>query len=140
MVAPNLDILLQKLIFDFWAIPCTFLPYASQPSLASYAGRGILGTYEIDVEALDGSIFSDQRTIFDVRESEFAVALLQGDHIVIPYDCNGVPKGEYEILDVDNNGGGQLCCTIRVWEGASGITTFQQQRVVRQRRPRESRW
>ena len=83
-MAVNLDILLQSPIFDFWAVPCTFLPLASQPAAGSYPGRGILNTYNLNVAAEDGSLFSDQRTILDIRDSEFAIMPVQDDHVVIP--------------------------------------------------------
>lgn len=112
-MAVNLDVLLQQAIFDFWSIDCTIIPAVSQPAAASYAARGILNTYDIDVAADDGSIVSEQRTIFDIRISEFSILPQQQDHVVIPFDCNGAPKGEYEILDTDDNGGGQIKLTIR---------------------------
>ena len=115
-MAINLDVLLQAPIFDFWAVDCTFLPIKSQPSAGSYPGRGILGTYSTDVQALDGSLYSDQRTILDIRESEFAVLPMQNDHVIIPKDCNGVPKGEYQIVDAVSDGGGQTMLTIRKYE------------------------
>jgi hypothetical protein len=111
-MAVNLDVLLQGPIFDFWAVPVTFMP-AGQ---SSFEGRGILNTYTIDVAALDGSIYSDQRTILDIRESEFAVLPQQNDHIVIPLDCNKVPKGEYVIVDASSDGGGQTMLTIKKYQ------------------------
>ena len=115
-MAVNLDVLLQSPIFDFWAVPVTFMPYASQPSGANYQGRGILNRYSADVQALDGSMYSDQRTILDIRESEFAVLPIQNDHVIIPLDCNGVPKGEYQIVDASSDGGGATMLTIRKYE------------------------
>ena len=112
-MAVNLDVLLQSPIYDFWAVPCTFIPYKSQGTSASFPGRGILNTYSTDVQALDGSLYSDQRTILDVRESEFAVVPQQNDHVIIPLDCNNVPKGEYQIVDAVSNGGGETMLTIR---------------------------
>lgn len=112
-MAVNLDILLQEKVFEFWAVPATFIPVASQPGAPSYAGRGIYNTWEIDVAAEDGSIYSDQRTLFDIRISEFEVLPQQNDHLVIPFDCNRRALGEYQIIDTDDNGGGQLYLTIR---------------------------
>jgi hypothetical protein len=112
-MAVNLDVLLQSPIFDFWAVPVTFMPLVSQPAAASYPGRGILNTYNLNVTADDGSFYSDQRTILDIRDSEFAIMPQQDDHIVIPLDCNNVPKGEYQIIDATGDGGGQTCLTIR---------------------------
>ncbi|MBR0940985.1 hypothetical protein [Bradyrhizobium liaoningense] len=115
-MAINLDVLLQSPIVDFWAVDCTFVPLKSQPSASSYPGRGILNTYSTDVTALDGSLYSDQRTILDIRESEFAVLPMQNDHVIIPVDCNNVPKGEYQIVDAVSDGGGQTMLTIRKYE------------------------
>jgi hypothetical protein len=112
-MAVNLDILLQSPIFDFWAVPCTFMPLASQPAAGTYEGRGILNMYNLNVAAEDGSLYSDQRTILDIRDSEFAIMPEQNDHVVIPQDCNNVDKGEYQIIDSNSDGGGQTCLTIR---------------------------
>jgi hypothetical protein len=112
-MAVNLDVLLQGPIFDFWAVPVTFMPLVSQPGGPNYTGRGILNTYTFNVVGEDNSVFSDQRTILDIRDSEFFVMPLQNDHLVIPKDCNDVPRGEYEIIDASNDGGGQTMLTIR---------------------------
>ena len=50
-MAVNLDVLLQSPIFDFYAVPVTFTPLASQPGQPAYQGRGILDTY---TEPIDG--------------------------------------------------------------------------------------
>jgi hypothetical protein len=115
-MAVNLDVLLQSPIFDFWSVPVTFIPIKSQPAAGSYPGRGILNTYSVDVQALDGSLYSDQRTILDIRESEFSILPSQNDHVVIPQDCNGVAKGEWQIVDAVSDGGGQTMLTIRKYE------------------------
>src|SRR5262245_26552938 len=112
-MAVNLDLLLQSTIFDVWAVPVTFVPHASQPLAGSYAGRGILNTYNSDVMGMDNHIYSDQRTILDIRESEFSVLPRQKDHVIIPFDCNGAPKGEYEVTDTTSDGGGQTMLEIR---------------------------
>lgn len=111
-MAINMDVLLQSPIFDFWSINVTFLP----KNAPSYGGRGILNTYSVDVQALDGSIYSDQRTILDIRESEFPVMPKQNDYVDIPVDCNNAPKGIYQIIDAMSNGGGQTMLTIRRYE------------------------
>jgi hypothetical protein len=35
--------------------------------------------------------------------------------VTIPADCNGVNKGEYEIINTATNGGGETCLTLRKW-------------------------
>jgi hypothetical protein len=114
-MAVNFDVLLQIPTFDFWAVPMTFTPMASQPGQPAYAGRGILSTYTVEVLGVDDSIFSDQRTIVDIRESEFGVLPQQDDHVIIPKDCNGVAKGEWEVTKAYSNGGGQTTLEIRKW-------------------------
>ncbi|UGY21513.1 hypothetical protein HU675_0045255 [Bradyrhizobium septentrionale] len=115
-MAVNLDVLLQGPIFDFWAVPVVFKPIKSQPGQPDYTRRGILNTYSLDVAGLDGQLYSDQRTILDIRESEFDVLPQQDDHLVIPLDCNDVPRGEYQIVDASSDGGGQTMLTIRKFE------------------------
>jgi hypothetical protein len=115
-MAVNLDVTLQSPIFDFWSIPVTFMPKGG----ASFPGRGILNTYSVDVQALDGSLYSDQRTILDIRESELAVLPKQNDLVDIPVDCNDAPKGVYQIIDASSNGGGQTMLTIRLHETIMG--------------------
>lgn len=115
----NFATLLYEPNFDMWAIPITIVPLVSQPGGSSYPARGIFDTRDIDVVGLDGAIFSDQKTILDILEKEFAIIPLQGDHVIIPVDCNGEPKGEYEIIDACTNGGGEHMLTLRKWETAS---------------------
>jgi hypothetical protein len=115
-MAVNLDVLLQSPIFDFWAVPVTFVPRKSQQTTGSYPGRGILNTYSVDVTALDGSIYSDQRTILDIRESEFSILPMQNDLLIIEQDCNGVARGTWQIVDAVSDGGGQTMLTIRKYE------------------------
>lgn len=113
----NFSTLVYGPCFDLFARPVTFYPYASQPAGASYAGRGIYDTRALDVQGLDGSIYSDQQTILDIREVEFAVLPLQGDHVTIGPADAGPDLGEFEIIDVSTNGGGETTCVLRKWVG-----------------------
>lgn len=80
----------------------------------SGTGRGIYGSTWIDVHTEDGSIFSDQRTIFDIRADEFSLLPVQEDTVAIPADSSGMPDlGTFQIIDVDDNGGGELTLTLR---------------------------
>jgi hypothetical protein len=118
-MAVNMDVLLQLPVFDFWSIPVVFTPVASQPGHAAYNGRGILNTFSLDVAGLDGSFYVDQRTILDIRESEFPVLPQQNDRLNIPLDSNNVPKGDYEIVKATSNGGGETTLEIRKWTTAA---------------------
>lgn len=96
-----------------FAIPCTFYPLFSKPGVGPYESRGILNTEELRVIAEDGSVVSSKKTIFDVLIEEFDVLPIQQDQVYIPYDCNGAPRGYYEIIDYSENGGGQMTYTLR---------------------------
>jgi hypothetical protein len=100
--------------YDMFARPVVVIPLASQPGLPSYTARGIYDTRAIDVAAQDGSIVSDQQTILDVRDEEFGVVPEQLDHIQIPYDSEaGRDLGEFEVVNVETNGGGETTLVIR---------------------------
>ena len=67
----------------------------------------------IDVVAIDGSIISEQRTILDVRDVEFAVLPVQGDQVAIPADGTLPDAGTWEVIDSSRNGGGETTLTLR---------------------------
>lgn len=114
-MAVNFSQLVYLPAYDMYAVPCTFLPLKSQPGAPPYDARGIYDTRAQDVEAMDGSVFSDQQTIFDIREAEFPVLPVQNDRVIIPFDCNGAPLGEFEIMDADTNGGGETTLLLKRW-------------------------
>jgi hypothetical protein len=99
--------------FNTFSVSITVTPIKSQPGQPAYGNRGIFDTRANDVMAEDGSIFSDQQTILDIREKEFGVLPIQGDLVNIPVDCNDVPLGDYEIMDADTNGGGETTLLLR---------------------------
>jgi hypothetical protein len=103
--------------FDTFAVPVTFNPLVSAPGSPPYTIRGIFDTRTLNVLAENNSIYSDQQTILDIRESEFAVIPQQGDHATIPVDCNGVNQGEWVIVDSSTNGGGETTLVLRKWTG-----------------------
>lgn len=88
-------------------------PLVSQPGMPEYSSRGIYTTEEEDLPAEDGSIFSDQHTILDVIAKEFEVLPMKGDRIFIPAD-SGIPEaGLFEIIDLQDNGGGETTFDLR---------------------------
>ena len=106
-MAVNLDVLLQGPIFDFWAVPVTFTPLASQPGQPAYQGRGILNTYSASMSQASTarSIPTSAPSSTSARASS-PCCPQQNDHVTIPLDCNNVPKGEYQIVDASSDGGG----------------------------------
>jgi hypothetical protein len=98
---------------DIFGRTITVTPLVSQPNAPAYAARGIYSTTPTDVEAEDGSIFSDTRTILDIVEAEFTVLPLQGDRIYIGPD-SGLPEvGTFLVTDVDSNGGGETTLSLQ---------------------------
>lgn len=113
-MALNFSTLVYLPNYDTFARPVTITPLASQPGVPAYSARGIYGTRPVDVQGQDGSIFSDQQTILDIREAEFAVLPVQLDRVFIPDDADGGPSpGTFEIMDTEPNGGGETTLVIR---------------------------
>jgi hypothetical protein len=103
--------------FDMWARTLMFFPVVSQPNVSGFAARGIFDTNEIDVQALDGSIFTDARTELDIFQPEWDVYPMQGDVVDIPWE-DDVDGGLFVIADVHGHGnaGGELTCTLQRYE------------------------
>jgi hypothetical protein len=99
--------------FDMFARSITVTPVASQPGQPAYSARGIYHSGPIDVPLEDGSIFSDQRTTLDLRAAEFPIPPQQNDIVNIPVDDEGPALGDFQILDIDDNGGGELTLSLR---------------------------
>jgi hypothetical protein len=79
---------------------------------ATYKARGIYGTQPVNIIAEDNSQISDQQTILDIREVEFAVLPRQGDRIYIPRDGDIPAAGWFEVVDSGSNGGGETTLVI----------------------------
>jgi len=112
-MAINFSTMVYFPAMNTFAVPCTFYPVMSRPGVGPIDARGILSTQELNILAEDGSIVASKKTIFDILMAEFDVLPQQMDQVYIPYDCNGEPRGLYEIIDRSENGGGQMTFTLR---------------------------
>jgi hypothetical protein len=94
--------------------PITVTPIASQPGQPAYDARGILDSKETDVLAEDGSVYSDSKTILDIRMQEFVVLPMQRDRIDIP-PIASEPGGSFEVMDLAGigNAGGEITLTLK---------------------------
>jgi hypothetical protein len=93
--------------------PVEFTPKASQPGQPVYTGRGIFSTQPMDVLTEDNAILSDAKTILDIIEIEFNVLPEQLDELYIPAS-EGMPAlGNFQVMNVDLNGGGEATLTLR---------------------------
>ena len=100
---------------DVFGRSIVITPVASQPGAPAYTQRGIVSTRPLMVETAAGmAVLSDQETICDIREREFAVTPQQGDLLEVPEE-NGITDmvGSYEITDASWNGGGEVTLSIR---------------------------
>lgn len=111
-MAVNMSTLVYQHCQDIFGRPATFTSTLGNSFTGS--GRGIYSTRPIDIALEDGSIFSDQQTIFDIRASEFSSLPVQGDFLNIPYEpVSGLPAlGSFKISDTDDNGGGEITLTL----------------------------
>jgi hypothetical protein len=107
-VALNYSKLVYNPAFSVFARPVTFSGNAAPSS-----GRGIYNTDTLDVLTEDGSIMSDQRTILDVLEDEYTVMPSQGDIVTIPANADLPALGDFNVIDVKSNGGGETTLTLR---------------------------
>jgi hypothetical protein len=114
-MAVNFSVVLYDIEQDTYGRPIIVNPIASQWGGASYEGRGIYDSGPVNVLLDDGSLFSDQRTIVDIRGDEYAIPPQQEDQISIPYDpASGLADlGSFEITNVIDNGGGELTLELK---------------------------
>jgi hypothetical protein len=77
--------------------------------------RGMYSSQEQSVIIEDGSILTDQKTILDIRSIEYGTLPVQGDTVSIPEDPVSLTEaaGDFEILDVSHNGGGEVTLELR---------------------------
>jgi hypothetical protein len=100
---------------DLYGRPVTVNPIASQPGAGPYLTRGIYDSRTLNVPMEDGSILSDQDTILDIRDAEFAVLPQQDDQITIDYEpVSLLPRlGVFVVTNVWTNGGGETTLQLR---------------------------
>jgi hypothetical protein len=94
---------------DFFGRDVTITPAGG----TAYAARGIFDTRALGVAAENGAIISDQQTILDIREAEFATLPVPGDRVDIAADDSGPAEGPFEIIDATTNGGGETTLVLR---------------------------
>lgn len=104
---------------DMFGRMMTFTPLASQPAQPAFSRRCIFGTRPVDIMSPeDGSVISDQQTIIDIRETEFAVLPAQFDRIDIPAEDTLPALGTWEVVQSDTDGGGETTLVVRKWEAS----------------------
>jgi hypothetical protein len=111
----NFSVLIYAPNFDQWAREITYNPVTSQPTVAPFVARGIWHQDKLEVVLEDGSVFIEQQDNMDVLESEFPVKPQQLDRIVIPADGTVPAEGEFEVVSVTRNGGGETNLVLRAY-------------------------
>ena len=102
--------------YDVFARVIHILPVGSQPGEPTYQARGIYHTKETDVMGENDTIVSDQQTLLDILEPEFAVLPAQFDRITIPAEGAIRAEGTFEVVDTSTNGGGETTLKLRRFE------------------------
>jgi hypothetical protein len=112
-MAVNMSTMVYLTCQQVYGRPVTFTSKSGNSFTGT--GRGIYTTGPLDIVLEDGSVMSDQTTILDIRAAEFSTLPVQGDTLNIPYEpITGLPAlGDYEVLDVDDNGGGEITLQLR---------------------------
>jgi hypothetical protein len=108
----NFSTMIYLPCMDMFARPIVIVPLISQPGAPAYGARGIWDERELNVVAADGTIFQDHDVIIDIREAEFSVLPMQGDHVLIGADADVPAEGEYVISNRWRNGGGEMTLTL----------------------------
>lgn len=100
--------------FEVFARPVTFYPLVSQPTVASYSGRGIFDCNDYNFDMYDNIVqLSDAKIELDIYAPEFPIIPMKDDQIYIPKHLN-IPGGSFIVADVSaNNAGGEITLTLR---------------------------
>ena len=113
MAPINMSVEVYQVCQGTFGRPATFTSKTGN----SYSGsnRGIYKSDMIDILLEDGSIFTQQQTILDIRAAEFPTLPVQDDTVAIPYEpISGLPDlGSFQIIDVFHNGGGEVTLQLR---------------------------
>jgi hypothetical protein len=109
----NFSTLIYAPVFDQFAISITINPIVSQPAGAAFAARGIFDSRQQIVALDDGSVIETQDTICDILIAEFGVLPVQNDIVTIPTDSSGGVRGDYQITNTWDNGGGEMTLQLR---------------------------
>lgn len=112
-MAVNFSADLYSVCQDTFGRPAVFM--STSGNSYSGAARGIYESYDLNIPLENGSITTDQRTIFDIRAAEFPVLPQQDDTVYIPEEpLSGLPElGNFEIINVWHNGGGEVTLQLR---------------------------
>lgn len=112
----NYSTLVYGPAFDMFSRPITITPMMSQPQSATpYVTRGIYHSDTTSYLTEAQTIVSDQTTSLDILETDFGVPPVQGDLVSIPQDgVDGMKAvGDFVIVNVWNNGGGEISLQLR---------------------------
>jgi hypothetical protein len=98
---------------NIFSRPITITPYGSQPGKQAYNARGVYVTTPVDVVTEGQVVYSDARTVLDIRSSEYPVHPGVRDWIFIPAHMSMPSAGPFEVQDVDKYHDGRARLTLR---------------------------
>jgi hypothetical protein len=107
------NVLVLQQIQNVFSRPIEITPHGSQPGQPMYSGRGVFVTSPMDIATEGNIIYSDQRTVLDIRRSEYPIPPDVRDQIFIPPHMSMPAVGPFEVQDVDLYHDGRLRLTLR---------------------------
>jgi hypothetical protein len=113
---------------DFFGRPITVVPIVSQPGGSAYGNRAIWNERDLNVITDDLSVYQDHEVIIDIREAEYSILPMQGDHVIIPADGDVPAEGEFVITNRVRNGGGEMTLKLSAYTTPAITTLIGQSR------------
>jgi len=105
VLTPCMDTFARSIVVD---------PIASRPGEPPYQTRGIYSSTPFDVQTIEGSLFSDQKTIIGIRLADFIGPPPQSRDVVTVLGGFGMTTDRrYFVDDVDEDGQGGAILTVR---------------------------
>jgi hypothetical protein len=101
--------------FDTWGRQAVFTPAVSQPGGGAYSPvHGVIWhSDQVQVVLEDNSFLQDQQTTIDILLVDFPIPPVQDDYVNIPADGAVPAEGDFQIINVWDNGGGEATLQLR---------------------------
>jgi hypothetical protein len=112
MLDYNMNVVLP--VQNMFSRPVEITPYGTQPGQQPYGGRGVYITAPVDVVTEGNVVFSDHRSMLDIRLTEYPIPPGPRDWVFIPPSMSMPSAGPFEVQDVDRFHDGRARLTLRV--------------------------
>ena len=115
----DFDAIVLNPTVDIFGIQCKFVMNRTAPEVAPIIAIGVYSSTPLNVEMMDGTIYSDQQTSLGIRIADVAIVPNEGDQVEI-IDARHPAFGKvYWIGDRDYDGQGGVTLLLRLKEPAT---------------------